>query len=400
MQETPRTTNRLLSALGILALVAIIFTAGFFIGGKSSPEAVAARKSAMNSTDLKQFWNVWSLLQEKYPFKDKVPNSQEKVYGAIQGLVASYEDPYTMFFPPVQAKQFNEEVSGSFGGVGMEVGMRDGLVIVIAPLKDSPSEKAGIKTGDIVTKIDDTSIMDLPLDEVIGMIRGPKGTTVSVTVARSGEAVERVIPIVRDTIAIPTIATKLIDKDTFVVELYSFSEQSPALMEKAITEFTATKRKNLILDLRGKPGGYLDAAVEIGSAFKPEGKIIIRENFGSVKQEVLYRSHGYNTIPAGTKTVILIDGGSASASEILAGAMQEHGVAKLVGTKSFGKGSVQELMSLSDGSSIKITIAEWLTPNGVSISKAGLKPDVVMPDDEKTKTVDETITAALKVLRQ
>jgi carboxyl-terminal processing protease len=400
MKETPRPMNRLLGALGILALIAIIFTAGFFIGGKSSPEAVAARQSAANSTDLKQFWNVWGLLQEKYPFADRAPESKEKVWGAIAGLVDSYGDPYTTFFPPVQAKQFEEDVSGSFGGVGMEVGMRDGLVIVIAPLKDSPSEKAGIKSGDIITKIDDTSIMDLPLDEVIGMIRGPKGTSVNVTIVREGEGKERVISIVRDIIAIPTIATKLIDKDTFVIALYSFSEQSPALMEKAIAEFTATKRKNLILDLRGNPGGYLDAAVEIASAFVPEGKVLVREDFGAKRQEVLYRSRGYNTVPANTKIVILIDNGSASASEILAGAMQEHGAAKLVGEKSFGKGSVQELISLSDGSSVKITIAEWLTPNGVSISKAGLKPDVIMADNEETKTVDETITAALKVLRK
>lgn len=400
MEEKRTKGNRLLGALGILAIIAGIFGAGFFIGGNNAPEVVAARQSASASTDLRQFWNVWSLLQEKYPFADKAPTSQDKVYGAIAGLVDSYGDPYTTFFPPTQAKLFNEEVKGSFGGVGMEVGIRDKVVTVIAPIKDSPAAKAGIIAGDYVLEIDGTDVTNTPLDEVISMIRGEAGTTVTVTVLHPGEKTTRDIAIVRQVINVPTIDTKLVGNDTFVISLYSFSEQSAALMEKALSEFATSKRPNLILDLRQNPGGYLDAAVEMASAFIPEGKVIVRESFGGKKSEVLYRSRGYGTVPANSHVVVLVDGGSASASEILAGALSEHGAAKLVGTKTFGKGSVQELMDLPDGSSVKITIAQWLTPNGISISKEGLKPAITASDDPKTTTKDEALDAAIAAVRK
>lgn len=400
MEDKRMKGNRIFVALGILALVAGIFAAGFFIGGNSAPEVVAARQSAANSTDLRQFWNVWSLLQEKYPFADKAPTSQDKVYGAIGGLVDSYGDPYTTFFPPTQAKLFNEEVKGSFGGVGMEVGMREGIPTVIAPIKESPAAKAGIKAGDIVYKVNEVDVTDMPLDEIISMIRGEAGTTVSITVITPSEKAPRTISIVRQVINVPTIDTTLVGSDTFVISLYSFSEQSTALMERALSEFAASKRPNLVLDLRQNPGGYLEAAVEIASSFIPEGKVIVRENFGPKKSEVLYRSRGYGTVPANSHVVVLVDGGSASASEILAGALSEHGIAKLVGTKTFGKGSVQELVDLSDGSSVKITIAQWLTPNGVSISKEGLKPVITATDDPKTSAKDEALDAAIAAVRK
>ena len=394
--------KKLISKTLKIALVVAIFVGGIFIGKFSSAGTITigpgSSASVSENKDLNQFWGVWKLLNEKYPFKDKIPADNERIYGAISGMVSSFKDPYTMFFPPKEAKMFAEEVKGEFSGVGMEIGIKDSLLTVVSPLKGSPAEKAGILAGDVIVKINGTSTENVSADEAISTIRGTAGTTVNLTIARKGKAELTDIVITRATIPLPVIDTK-VQGDVFTINLYSFSESSPKLFREALQKFSDSKMKKLIIDLRNNLGGYLDAAVDIGSYFIPQGKIIVREDQGNNNPELVYRSHGGDiTLPSGLKTMILVNNGSASASEILAGAMSEHGVADLVGTQTFGKGSVQELIPLSDGSSVKITVAKWFTPNGVSISEKGIKPKYVITEKATEKNTDPTNVKALQLL--
>jgi len=398
----PDERKKLISKTLKIALVVVIFAFGIFIGKLSSAGTITAGTGSVVSVsenkDLNQFWGVWKLLNEKYPFKDKIPADNERIYGAISGMVSSFEDPYTMFFPPKEAKIFAEEVKGEFSGVGMEVGIKDRLLTVVSPLKGSPAEKAGILAGDVIVKINGTSTENVSADEAISRIRGNAGTSVTLTIARKGKTEFTDITITRETIPLPVIDTK-VQGDVFTINLYSFSESSPKLFREALQKFSDSKMKKLIIDLRNNPGGYLDAAVDIGSYFIPQGKIIVREDQGNNNPELVYRSHGGDiTLPSGLKTMILVNNGSASASEILAGAMSEHGVADLIGTQTFGKGSVQELIPLSDGSSVKITVAKWLTPNGVSISEKGIKPKYVTTEKTTEKNIDPINVKALQLL--
>lgn len=397
---TSEERKKIISKTASVILVIVVFLGGIFIGRYSNAgfAPTAADVSVSENKDLNQFWKVWKLLNDKYPFKDKIPSDNDRLYGAISGMVSSFNDPYTMFFPPKEAKLFAEEVKGEFSGVGMEVTQKDGFLTVISPLKDSPAEKAGVLPGDILVKINGISTENVTTDEAIAQIRGKAGTTVKITVARKGKAELIDITITRATIAVPIVDTKVIG-DIFIINLYSFSENSSKLFADALQKFTDSKLKKLVIDLRNNPGGYLDASVDIGSYFIPQGKIIVRENQGNDNPELVYRSHGTDmNLPTGLKIIVLMNNGSASASEILAGALAEHGVAEIVGTQSFGKGSVQELIPLSDGSSVKITVAKWFTPNGVSISEKGIMPKYVVNEKASDKNNDPTLQKALTLL--
>jgi carboxyl-terminal processing protease len=392
-------------SLAIILLVVILgsFSVGFFSGSASNStdflpaNVINTAGEAPTDTDFSTFWKAWSILNEKFAGTSTPP--QDQVWGAIKGLTSSFGDPYTVFFPPEEAKIFEDEISGNFEGVGMEVGLKDSSIVVVAPIKDSPAEKAGIKTGDKVVKINETSTEGMALEAAIKIIRGKAGTPVTLTIVRSGEKAPLEIKIVRAVIDIPTIRTKVKDevavagepdkgtglrKDgIFVIELYSFSANSANLFRTAIKEFADSGSNKLVLDLRGNPGGYLEAAVDMASWFLPKGKVVLKEEFGKEKEEHIYRSKGYDIFGDDLEMVILVNGGSASASEILAGALSENGVATLVGTKTFGKGSVQELVKLTPDTSIKVTIARWLTPNGTSISHTGITPKYVVEINEK-----------------
>lgn len=385
-----------------LVIIGVIFAffLGYIFGNKNITTDAADQNSQLivSRGDFTQFWNVWGLLNEKYPFKEKIPADNDRMYGAIAGMVASFKDPYTMFFPPKEAKLFAEDVKGEFSGVGMEVGMKDGILTVISPLKGSPAERSGVLAGDYIVKVDGKTTEGMSPEEAITLIRGKAGTSVILTIARKGNSNFQDITIVRETIAMPIIETK-IDGDIFIINFYSFSETSPKLFADAFQKFKESGLKKMIIDLRNNPGGYMDAAVDIGSYFIPQGKIIIRESFGEAQPETIYRSNGTDEmLPRNFKLMVLVNGGSASASEILAGALSEHGVAKTVGTQTFGKGSVQELIPLTDGSSVKITVAKWFTPNGISISEKGITPDyVVTPGNTKSDT-DTVLDEAKKLL--
>jgi carboxyl-terminal processing protease len=370
--------------------------------------------------DFAPFWKTWKLIDEKFVAKGTTTvSNQEKVWGAISGLTSSMGDPFTVFMPPEENKFFENEIAGSFEGVGMEISNKDNELVVIAPLKGTPAYKAGIQPGDKILKINDTVAVNMKSEQAIKIIRGPKGTTVKFLIERKGREEPFEIKIVRDTIQIPTLDTEykqglatnstdpnpsgLREDGIFVIKLYNFSQPSPVLFQNALRQFAESGSHKLILDLRGNPGGYLEAAVDMASWFLPAGKVVVRENYGAKKAETLHRSRGYNAFENyNLKMIILVNGGSASASEILAGALKEYGIAKLVGTKTFGKGSVQELIKITPDTSLKVTIAKWLTPMGQSLSEGGLIPDYIVELTEKDYKAgkDPQLNKAVEVLNK
>lgn len=398
-------------ALLIIAVVIAVgsFSLGFNSGEKSLATTIGGIENITEgkptNVDFAPFWKAWNLLNEKYvpaSTTAKTVNDQEKVWGAIQGLTNSLGDPYTVFFPPVASELFESDIRGNFEGVGMEVVAKDGAITVIAPLKNSPASRAGIMAGDRIIKIDSKETANLSTEDAVQLIRGPGGTQVTLTIIRNGTKEPFGVKVVRDVIDIPTIDTKELPGDIFVIELYSFSAQSPNLFRGALRKFILSKDDKLILDLRGNPGGYLEAAIDMASWFLPSSKVVVREDFGSSKDEKVYRSKGYDIFNEDLKFVILVDSGSASASEILAGALSEHGKAILVGDKTFGKGSVQELVNITPETSLKVTIARWLTPNGLSISQEGIEPKFLVKYSvaDREANRDPQLDKAIEILNQ
>ena len=411
-EEDKAVSHKSMPLLGIglsVLLATATFFSGLHVGGISQEANIfsffkSTEIRADDSVDMTEFWKVWDLLEEKYVTTASTTGltDEERIQGAISGLVKSYGDPYTMYLPPAQAEMFGEDISGNFGGVGMEVGIREDIVTVIAPLPGSPAEKAGLMAGDMLIRIDGESTEGWGIDKAVQKIRGEKGTEVTLSIFREGEDGFLEIKVVRDTITVPTSKTE-INGDTFIISLYSFNALSEMEMQKALREFVKSKKKKLVLDLRGNPGGYLESAVGIASYFLPVGKTIVRESFGGDGKEEVYRSSGKMiTDFTPDRFVVLVDGGSASASEILAGALKEHNVATIIGTNTFGKGSVQELVELEGGASLKVTVARWLTPNGTSISEGGLAPNIEVertPED-RTAEKDPQLEKALEFLKK
>ena len=391
-------------AVASVALVVIIFFGGYFAGNTNSPVAretlFTGTANASSEADLSNFWKVWRLLDEKFisASSTKQVSSDEKIFGAISGLVDSLGDPYTVFFPPKENKAFEDSLQGNLEGVGMEVGLEEGIVTVISPLKGSPAERAGVKPADIISEINGETTLNMTVETAISKIRGKAGSTVALTIIRKGEKAPLKINIVRELIKIPNLKTELRSDGIFVISLYNFGNGASSEFRKALCEFVLAKKSRLISDLRGNPGGYLESAVDIASWFLPSGKVVVQEDFG--KEVKNFRANGQNIFNDKLKMVVLIDKGSASASEILAGALQEHKIAKLVGTQSYGKGSVQELVDIGDDSALKVTIARWLTPTGKSISAGGLTPDVLVDKaPEKVKLEDFQMDEAVRILK-
>ncbi|HMO78574.1 MAG TPA: S41 family peptidase [Candidatus Paceibacterota bacterium] len=368
----------LYSASIIVAL--IVFFSGFFAGNFNQVQNANISNNSVNASteaDLSEFWRVWRILNEKYKSSNENNVSdKDKIYGAIKGMVDSLGDPYTHFLTPEEKKNFETSIQGEFFGVGMEISSKEKMIVVVSPLKNTPAEKAGILADDVIVSIDGVPTLSMGVDDAVSRIRGPAGTKVKLNVYRKSTEQNFDVEIVREKINIPTLETKVVD-DVFVISLYNFSANSTSQFRNALREFTSSRKNKLILDLRGNPGGFLEASVDIASWFLPAGKVVVKEDFGS--SEKVFRSKGYNIFSnRDLKMVVLVNKGSASASEILAGALSEYGIAKIVGTNTFGKGSVQELIQISKDTSLKVTVAQWLTPNGVSISEGGLKPDLVV----------------------
>ncbi|MBP6868799.1 MAG: S41 family peptidase [Candidatus Pacebacteria bacterium] len=397
-------------AIAFAVVLALGFVGGVSVGASGgqnvfSGNALLGGPSALpdQSADLADFWRAWNTLNEKFVethASTTLPTSEERVWGAIEGLTSSYGDPYTIFMPPEKAKIFNADIQGNFEGVGMEIGMsKNKIISVIAPLKGTPAERAGMRTGDEILAINDTSTEGMSTDAAVKIIRGPKGTEVVFKVLREGEISE--ITVVRDVINVPSMEA-INDPSTgvFTISFYSFSGNSAQLFAKSMEEFKASGSTRLLIDLRGNPGGYLDAAVKIAGHFLAKGEVVVTEDYKGNRENVVHRSPGPGVLPQGTRVAILIDQGSASASEILAGALQDHEKATLIGTRSYGKGSVQELVKIGEAS-LKVTVARWLTPEERSISDGGLTPDIeVLRTPEEAKAgKDPQKERALEFLR-
>ncbi|MFH1656219.1 MAG: S41 family peptidase, partial [Candidatus Nealsonbacteria bacterium] len=346
------------------------------------------------------FWEAWNVLEENYVEPDQL-NEQEMIYGAISGMIKSLKDPHTVFFNPENNKKFLEDVSGSFEGVGMQISIKKEQLQVIAPLKGTPAQTAGIRSGDKIIKIGDTSTSDITIDEAVSLIRGPKGTEVILTIFRDGWDNTKEFTIKRDTIEIPTIDWELKNNDTAYIQLYNFSENADYLFSETALQVLKSSAKNIILDLRNNPGGYLEVSQRIAGWFLEKGQIVVIEDFRNEKDKKPYESTG-NSRFSDYPIVVLINQGSASASEILAAALRDNLGAKLLGETSFGKGSVQELKMLSNGSSLKVTIAKWLTPNGELIDGIGLEPDikVEITEEDYENERDPQLEKALEIIKE
>ncbi|KKQ27279.1 MAG: Carboxyl-terminal protease [Candidatus Magasanikbacteria bacterium GW2011_GWC2_37_14] len=323
--------------------------------------------------DFAEFWDVWKMLKEKHVTQPV--NDVDLFYGAMKGLVAGLNDPYSIYFPPEEAKDFMQDLSGKFAGIGAEVGLKDNQLTVIAPLPGSPAEKAGLKAGDKIFKINNEDSFGLSLDEAIKKIRGPQGSEVRLLVNHLNQEKIEEIVIVRDIINIPSVVWKMLDNKVAYLQISYFNENTTSEFDKIVKEIVLANPKSLILDMRNNPGGYLESAVSVASEWIKQGIVVSEKD--NKNQGTEYQTLGDHKF-LGLKTIVLVDGGTASGAEIVAGALQDYNLAKIVGEKTYGKGSVQDLQFLPDGSAVKITIANWYTPKERQINKNGIMPDVVV----------------------
>lgn len=354
-----------------------LFFAGAVLGALFFDQVVVPYKSTHAPLSMTLFWDVQKLLNEHHVDRGTIP-MQDQLYGAVHGLVASYKDPYTQFFTPAEDKAFDEEIKGEFEGIGMEVVLQNNVVTVVSPLKGSPAEEAGLLPGDSILKVDGVTTEGEDIGDTVTRMRGPKGSDVVLSVFRATTGESRDITVTRAVITIPTLEYEYMEHDIFYVNIFNFSENVADLFANAMEEYKTSGAKYLVLDVRNNPGGYLEASVDIASWFVPKGESVVIEAPVN-EEEFVFRSQGYEGVSP-VATYVLINGGSASASEIVAGALQDHKKAIIVGTQSFGKGSVQELFDLAKDMSIKVTVAKWLTPERHWIDQKGITPDIVVEE--------------------
>lgn len=354
-------------AIGLLIVVAVV---GVGVGVKHPEWATLGQPTqAPNFSSLD---TLYSQLQKKF---DGTLSPAQVLQGARAGLVSAAGDPYTVYLSSQAAKDLNDSLSGTLSGIGIEVGIKNNLLKVIAPVAGTPAAKAGLQSGDIIAAIDGVSSSNYTLDQAVGKIRGPKGTQVKLTIIR-GTTTPNTLTITRDIINVPSVTTKTLPGNIGYIQITQFNTDTGTLVTQAASKFKAAGVTKIILDLRDDPGGYLDQAVTAGSQFLPKGNLIVQERRGTTVINS-YSSDGGDLNNA--KIVVLINSGSASASEILAGALHDNKRAELVGATSFGKGSVQQVVGLAGGNELKVTVAHWYTPGGVNINKAGIRPDVAVP---------------------
>ena len=417
--------RNLTNILLLLSLAVLLFGSGFKLGEYRTSKIDKPRPSIINNTsevvrsegketiDFSLFWDTWDELERKYVDKKKI-DTKKMFYGAIKGMVNAVDDPYTFFLTPEENKQSKDDLGGKFEGIGAQLGLKENKIVIIAPLKDSPAEKAGVRAGDYVVKVDGESTKGWNLPQAVTKIRGNKGTKVTLTLLRNSK--EFSLTIVRDSIIVSSVelsqeSSKTCKKDCKKVaylKLNQFGENTNEEWDEAI----ATIKKwydgkivtGMVLDVRDNPGGYLDSAIYLASEFLPKGKLVVTQESSTEesKKYLVTRSGQLLGIPL----VIIINKGSASASEILAGALRDHRRATLIGEKSFGKGSVQEALDLRDGAGLHVTVAKWILPNGEWINSKGIEPTKPIDNQIKegntlTRDNDKQLeTAIIEVLKQ
>lgn len=401
--QTPGSSKRRWAVLIIILLIAS-YAFGYKSGNKGyvfqpTEFKIVNKENQPQTIDYDLLWDAIGVVEGKY---FGAPLDQQKVlYGAIKGAVESTGDPYTTFFEPRALEDFQIALKGSFEGIGAEIGKRDGNLVIVAPLDDTPADRAGVLAGDIILKVDGEEAASWSVEEAVSKIRGPKGEPVVLNIYRDGRIAPFDVSIVRDKIEIKSVTwdfKEMEGKKIAVIRLSRFGEDTQALFDKAVNEVLTGGADGIVLDLRNNPGGYLNTAVILASNWISLGTNVVTEKH-SEGEPTVYNSIGNNRL-SGVKTVVLINGGSASASEILAGALQDYELATLVGEKSFGKGSVQELVDLKDGSAVKVTIAKWFTPKDREIDKEGLHPDVevFLTEDDFHNNRDPQMDKALEII--
>lgn len=377
--------TKIIRSIVTIALIVGVFVSGVLTGTTYGMRALLHGNSVSaitnvtnlfsqsgNSTvSFDQFWEVWKKVQEKYVYQPVT--STDLFYGSMVGMVAALKDPYSVYMPPTKAEEFKRDLSGEFFGIGAEIGLKDNKITVIAPLPDSPAEKAGLKAGDVVVMVDGKDIAGKPVDEVISQIRGPKGTVVTLSIVKAGTDIPKEVKITRGVITVPTVTWNMKANSIAYIRISYFNDTTWNEWDKAVKEIQAKKPKGVILDLRSNPGGYLDTSVKVASEWVQSGVIVYERLNGGVNDQ--YAADVGKHRFAGIPTIVLVDEGTASGSEIVSGALQDYGVATLIGNKTFGKGSVQDFEYFPDGSALKLTIAEWLTPKERHINKVGIEPD-------------------------
>lgn len=365
---------------------------------------MAAFSSLIGTTDgsranLDVFWDVWDLLEDDY-IDDHALDKQQMVYGAIRGMVAALDDPYTVYMTPDETVEFTQSLDGRLEGIGAELTVRDQALVVVTPLKGSPAESAGLLPGDVIYKIDGNLTGDMTLFDAIMNIRGERGTKVVLNIFREGQEEPFDVGIIRDTVNIDSVFLEEPAEGIFWMSVYQFNDNTTPEFEEKMNEILVREPKGLIIDLRNNGGGYLEIAVDILSEFL-EGDVeaVTIKRRESSQDETLFVS-GSPRLP-NIPLVVLINDGSASASEIVAGAVQDHERGIVMGETSFGKGSVQEVAQLNDGSSIRLTIARWFTPNGTNIDDVGITPDVevAMTEEDYAADRDPQLEAAVEYLQ-
>lgn len=364
--------------------------------GRSQIKCEVCQPSEVN---FSLFWEAWGLIKDNFVGRANL-DVQKMIYGAISGMVSSLDDPYTVFFTPQDTKRFIEDVQGNFQGVGMQIDVKNGQLQVVAPLEDTPAQKAGILAGDKILKINGTTTVGMTAEEAVNLIRGPKGTSVTLTLMRDSWEESKDVTIVRSIINIASLKLDIRNDGVAYIRLYEFSEKASADFSDAAIKILNSNSERIVLDLRGNPGGYLEVANYIAGWFLEKGQIVTIEDFGNGEGRIEHKAEG-NAMLQNYPLVVLIDKGSASGSEILAGALRDDRSIKLIGETSFGKGSVQNLEKMEDGSSLKVTIAKWLTPKGESISDHGLEPDikVEMTEEDVAQEKDPQLDKAIEVLQ-
>lgn len=419
MTRSKKITNILLVA----SLVVFLFGAGYKLGEYQANKAkvervnynivngtpvVSKNEKSLKNIDFTLFWDTWAQLEEKYVDHKKI-DPQKMFYGAIKGMVASVEDPYTFFLTPDENKQSKDSLGGKFEGIGAQLGLQSNRITIVAPLKNSPAENAGLKAGDFVNKVNGESTKGWILTQAVSKIRGEKGTKVKLTIERDGKEFD--VEMVRDTIKVESVEVKLDEKQAdcgticgniAYLKLNQFGENTVDEWETQVAKIKQAwdkkQIKGMILDLRDNPGGYLESSVYLAGEFLPKGSLVVRQ------ESKVFGNKDYNVARTGSlldiPLVVLVNKGSASAAEILSGALRDHKRARLIGEKTFGKGSVQEAMDLREGAGVHITVAKWVLPSGEWINSKGIEPDIKaelkIPDgNTMTREMDTQLDLAI-----
>lgn len=414
--------KRFLTGYSLVFIIVLVFVSGFAVGRlplseqagdeiggeiKNEDEDIPAYLS--EDVDFRLFWQTWDYIKDNYIESD-VPETQ-LFYGALAGLVASLQDPYSVFLDPEVSERFEKELAGSFEGIGSEIGLKNSQLTIIAPLPDTPADRAGLRPGDKVLAIDGYDSRGIALDYAVSLIRGPKGEEVVLTILSNGGEEARDVSIIRDTIEIDSVKFSrkisgnpeeaeedfLMEGDIAYIELLYFNENTLEDWNKTVQKVILANPKGIILDLRSNPGGFLGTAIEItGEWINGKTVVLEKSRSGEKTAHKANRQARFEDIP----TVVLVNRGSASGSEIVAGALQDYGVATIIGETTFGKGSIQDLREFKGGSSVKLTIAEWLTPNERQINEVGIVPDVEveLTREDYDNDLDPQLDRALEIL--